>query len=612
MKFKSARKVIVAGIVFMMHGVCTLSAESISVIRTNNIGYFPDDIKAAVYLGDRDSNDIDFIITDTKGNKITPDSVVKVNPWNPVPYAARIYFSSVATPGEYTIIARDRKGHDVTPAKSIYIGKDAYSRLDLQNLPLYYIRQQRCGYNPVHGDSCHTIDGYAVLAGENTGKYFDVTGGWHDASDYLQYLPTSANTVYQMLFAYQQTPEVFTDKFDKDGKPGSNGVADILDEARYGLEWMLKMNPSDSLYFNQIADDRDHRYAGVPSGDTVDYELPVRLARPVYPTSGQPYGLKKYKNRSRGEASSVAKFASAFALGADIFKESDSGFASLLAEKAEKAYQYARQRPGACQTAPCISPYFYEEDNYVDDLELAAAQLNDINPTRQYTIDAVNYGRMEPVTPWMGADSARHYQWYPFINLGHYKLAGSKDKRISREFAENMRSGIDRVARKGADNPFICGLPFIWCSNNLAVAFVTQAMLYRLTTGNEDYKEYETAARDWLMGNNPWGQTMIILPHDYNIPSPEDSHSAMSNLTVNGRHGRDYLIGGLVDGPVYKAIFNSLWGVRLRNDDKLAPYQGTVAVYHDDYSDYSTNEPTLDGTASLMYMLGILASQAKD
>lgn len=45
----------------------------------------------------------------------------------------------------------------------------------------------------------------------------------------------------------------------------------------------------------------------------------------------------------------------------------------------------------------------------------------------------------------------------------------------------------------------------------------------------------------------------------------------------------------------------------LRNADRYAPFQSSMAVYHDDYCDYSTNEPTMDGTASTAWMLGELA-----
>ncbi len=44
--------------------------------------------------------------------------------------------------------------------------------------------------------------------------HIDVTGGWHDASDYLQYVATSANATYQMMFAYQKNPNAFGDNYD--------------------------------------------------------------------------------------------------------------------------------------------------------------------------------------------------------------------------------------------------------------------------------------------------------------------------------------------------------------------------------------------------------------
>src|SRR5678815_1287304 len=39
-------------------------------------------------------------------------------------------------------------------------------------------------------------------------------------------------------------------------------------------------------------------------------------------------------------------------------------------------------------------------------------------------------------------------------------------------------------------------------------------------------------------------------------------------------------------------------------------FQSGLAVYHDDYGDYSTNEPTMDGTASLVYLLAAKESEA--
>src|SRR4029079_8337046 len=78
--------------------------------------------------------------------------------------------------------------------------------------------------------------------------------------DYLQYVATSATATYHLLMAYRDHPSVFGDAFAANRLPGPNGVPDVLDEARHGIEWLLRMFPSDSELYNQLGDDRDHTY----------------------------------------------------------------------------------------------------------------------------------------------------------------------------------------------------------------------------------------------------------------------------------------------------------------------------------------------------------------
>ena len=586
-------------LLFYIVGAIFCTNASSIYYRVNQMGYLENDIKVAVAMMPKT---IDYISTESflleniaNGNKHKIDSIKFTQPWEPMEMCARIYFSSVTTPGEYKLVGCGEQ------SPIFRIGNDVYA--GAQEIPLYYMRQQRCGYNPSLGTHCHQHDGILVLSGEDDGTYIDVTGGWHDASDYLQYLTTSANATTQMLIAYMINPNIWADNFDAAGNSGSNGIADILDEARWGLEWMIKMNPNDSLFLNQIADDRDHRMAVLPADDKVDYGWGEGKQRPVYPCAGYPYGLMGNLNDSKGLASSVGKFSSSFALGYAVFKRLDPKFANELKRRSGVAYEVAKAHPGACQTAPCTSPYYYEEDNWVDDMELAATLQYLLTHDNKFSKEAIDYGRQEPITPWMGADSAHHYQWYPFYNLGHLILASdAHDLKARDEFSRNVRSGLQRVQERGKDNAFINGIPFIWCSNNLTVALVTQAMLYRIQTNDTQFKELETSMRDWLFGVNPWGKCMIVgLPS--NGDYPHDPHSALTNLN------QIQVTGGLVDGPVYYNIFKSLKGVHLRNEDKYAPFQNNTVVYHDDYSDYSTNEPTMDGTASTTIFLGILATE---
>jgi len=380
--------------------------------------------------------------------------------------------------------------------------------------------------------------------------------------------------------------------------PGRNAVPDVLDEARHGLEWLVRMYPDDSTMFNQVGDDRDHTYFDLITTDSSDYGWGKGKERPVYPCTGRPQGLFQSKNRSTGYASTAGKMAAAFALGARLFSSRDSLFADTLHRKAIAAYALGQRFPGVCQTAPARSPYFYEEENWVDDMELGASLLNQLTGDARYLNDALGYARLEPVTPWMGADTAKHYQWYPWHNAGHFEAWTRASATERAELSRYYRDGLERIQRR-ATNGFRVGVPFIWCSNDLMVSVATQASLYRRMAGDTRFVELEQAAIDWLFGTNPWGTSMVI-----GIPRggvyPHHPHTELPDSLVYG------LTGGLVDGPVYSSIFANLKGIRLLRPDEYAPFNTGRIVYHDDLGDYSTNEFIMDGTASLAYLLAML------
>jgi endoglucanase len=563
-------------------------------IRINQLGYRNEDIKVAVLLSKKSIDLRSFKIIDAKTGEVVMifKNVIKTEPLNPFLSCYRLPFTSLKKTGVYKIIAGKAVSREFPVAEDVYDRTADYL--------LNYMRQQRSGYNPFIRDSCHTHDGYEIYRNSADSAHINVSGGWHDAADYLQYVATSSNATYQMLFAYSENPASFADKYLANGLPGSDGVPDILNESRWGLDWLIKMNPSEGIMYNQIADDRDHIGFRFPNDDTANYGKGKE--RPVYFCTGKPQGLFKYKNRTTGIASTAGKFASAFAKGAEVFKSKDPEFSKLLLLKATEAFSFGLDNPGVCQTAPGTAPYFYEEDNWVDDMELAAIELYNLTKEAKYLNYAIEFGRKETVTPWMGADTAKHYQWYPFVNMGHPGVARHQETQNESEFAGYMKKGLDLIERKAEKNPFYVGVPFIWCSNNLIAAVVTQAHLYSEITGDSSYAGLEAAHRDWLFGCNPWGTSMIVgLPE--NGDYPVDSHSS---FVVKG----EQVFGGLVDGPVYPTIFNSLKYIYLSRKDVYAQFQTKLAVYHDDFADYSTNECTMDGTASLIYYLSALQSQS--
>lgn len=586
-----------ASLLFVIICVFSLQISATGIIRINQIGYLPQSVKVAVYMSDQKDDITSFQLYEGLSGKLVFEG-------NPEPADSAVWGQQSAYRLNFTDFRQDggyylKAGNSVSPF--FRISPDVYK--GTADFVLNYMRQQRCGFNPYLNDSCHTHDGIVVDHPTRTGERIDVTGGWHDASDYLQYTTTSANAVYQMLFAWQQNPTVYGDQFNANGRPGANGIADILDEIRWGLEWMLKMNPAKDEMYNQIADDRDHSGMRLPTADTLGgYDL--GKYRPVYLVTGKPQGLGKHKNRSTGVSSTAAKFSSSFALGAKVFKNIDPEFADQMLKKSHEAWDFAKSDLGVNQTACMVSPYFYEEDNYVDDMELAAASLSQLDEQADFQKEANYWGELEPVTPWMELNPARHYQYYPFVNLGHALLAQSEDPVIAKQFTALMKQGLDQLRKYAANDPFQIGVPFIWCSNNLVVAAITQAKLYRKITGDTSYEEMEAALTDWLFGCNPWGTSMICgFPAGGDFP--EIPHSSLTYIL------KETTTGGLVDGPVYAHIYKGLRGIQLHEVDEYAAFQNGKAVYHDDMGDYSTNEPTMDGTASLSYMLSSLEAENK-
>ncbi len=289
-------------------------------IRINYVGYLPKSVKVAVYILEDENAKYDqqvsasgqtawvkrpsavdlrksddgkchfeggvsqeeFFVCDAVTDKVVfTGKARKADPekWA-LKEAYRLNFSDLQTPGGYYILFRGVKSPNVK------IGADVYD--GAADILLYYMRQQQCGYNPFVDTLCHQKDGYIVDHPTRSGEWIDVRGGWHDASDFLQYQTTSATATYHMLFAYNKTDDksLFKDKFDADGRPGSNGIPDILDQAKWGLDWLVKMNPGDKEMYNQIADDRDHIGFKPPQFDVADYGWGPGNGRPVYYLTG--------------------------------------------------------------------------------------------------------------------------------------------------------------------------------------------------------------------------------------------------------------------------------------------------------------------------------------
>ena len=247
------------------------------------------------------------------------------------------------------------------------------------------------------------------------------------------------------------------------------------------------------------------------------------------------------------------------------------------------------------------APYRYNEDTWADDMEWAAAELFKATRKPAYLADAKRYAKIAGTTSWMQhRDGTSITRCIRSRTSDISRFIRSPTRKPNANLPDITAAASRRSSRAAKTNPYGVGVPFLWCSNNLVVAFITQVHLYERMTGDKRYHASMLAHRDWLFGRNPWGTSMFE-----GIPAggeyPEDTHLPTVQLL------KKQVRGGLVDGPIAGNNLQRLdRPARLTKPDEFAEFQPQEIVYHDDVGDYSTNEPTMDGTADAILMMAML------
>lgn len=574
----------------------TIFAQS-AYIRINQIGYLPNDSKIAIAFSKAPLTG-DFVLLDAATKREVYRAPLKQisapNFGENFSHYYELDFSAYKQTSK-NILRLEKAG---AVSREFAIGAYPNYQEDL----LFFMRQQRCGYNPFLDMVCHKRDGRTFYAPIPDKSFIDASGGWHDAGDQLKYLITSSNATARMLQAYELEKTKFQDYTDDLGREKQNNIPDILDEAKWGLDWIQKLHPAPDWLFHQVADDRDHRGFKMPDNDNADYGWGANSYRPVYFADGKPQGLNQWKSKATGVANIAGRSAAAFAMASRIWKTDlqDSLKSAEYLKNAVELYEMGKRQEGYQQGNSYGAPYRYNEDTWADDMEWAAAELFKATKKPVYLTDAKRYAKIAGATSWMQFETAEHYQFYPFTNVGHFALYSLVDTKTKRELAGYYRENIEKIINRAKGNAYGIGVPFLWCSNNLVVAFITQVLFYEKMTGDVRYHATMLAHRDWLFGRNPWGTSMFSgIPENGEVP--EDTHLPTVQLL------KKEVRGGLIDGPIDAKTYNNLKGLHLTKPDEFAEFQPTQVVYHDDVGDYSTNEPTMDGTADAILMMALFS-----
>ena len=530
-----------------------LQAEPEIYIRFNQLGFTPNGLKTAVILSYNKLDGRTISIFNTKSGEKVYSAFFEKNlgTYGDFPFTYSIDFSKIKTVGEYYIQYAQQKTFPFKISVNVFDG--------LADSLLQFFRVQRCGYtDPFLHNVCHISDATSMIDGDRTiAKTIDVTGGWHDAGDYVKFLNTTAFATYMLLFSYDFDPVKFG--FDNN----KNGTPDILEEAKVGLDWMLRSYYDKNKLITQVQDLRDHDVGWrLPEEDQLGFDRPAFV------------GMGK---------NLIGIYSATMALASRIWKDKlhYPEFSTQCISVAEKIYSIKDKVADVDSSGSGQ----YLDKKYEGKLALGAVELYMTTFKSSYLSDATTYAD--------SADSDYWWSWGNINSLAHYRLA----KFIPR-FTDFIKNNLEVFNKNKNNNLFGKGTELSWGTNVTLLGITLQNILYKKLTNDTKFDSVSVFQRDFILGRNSWGVSFIS--------------NTGKNFTKNFHHQiakiKGRLPGGFAAGPAKKEFLDKM-KIVYDQPDKYAKFQTNEDYYRDDRMDYITNEPTITGNATAIFVFGNLSER---
>jgi len=431
----------------------------------------------------------------------------------------------------------------------------------------------------------------------------DVTGGWYDAGDHGKYVVNGGISLWTLLnlFEVQQLRRsaLFAGNTAKIPEAG-NSVPDLLDEARYELEFFLKMQAPEGsrqrlpigerrnragLTFTEIDTSGmvhhkvgDERWTGIPTRPDKDPEK-----RLLFPPS----------------TSATLNFAATTAQCARIWREIDPAFAGTCLAAAKRAWAAAARNPEVYAIADFPGSGGYGDQNLSDEFYWAAAELFVTTGEREYRSAAT-------ASPHFTSAIGEAPGWPSTATLGTIAVA-LHPEAVGKSEADRLRAEVAKAASRYVAESAQTGyhLPYTgrWGWGSTAV-LLNRAMLIALAhdwTGDAKYRDGVVDVMDFILGRNPLDVSFVSGYGARPMQNPHHrfwAHSMDPNYPLPPP-------GVISGGP----------NENTSQDDVAKTSQGKCApqtCWADDIRAYSLNEVAINWNAPLVWVSAWLADSSKD
>lgn len=534
-------------------------------IFVNQCGYLPQMQKQATFRTDKP---VSFAVLKSSGACVytgRADRRVENDAAGETDYVGD--FSAVTESGLYYITAEGLGESD-----TFAVGTDAYAETFQKSMAFFYL--QRCGHDipkqagGIHAHrACHTQVGHIFQSRETR----DVTGGWHDAGDYGRYVGPGAMAVAQLLYAaernealcgrYQCPERTGPTAGNTDGSPA--GIPDYLEELKYELDWMMKMQREDGALYHKAT---CHAFCSfiMPEDETEEMVL-----SPVSVTA-------------------TGDFAAVCAMAVRFYETYDAAYARRLEEASKKAYEAMKgmELPGGFHNPKEITTGEYGDPCDADERYWAAAELYNAFGDEQYRTDFEAIAR-EKIYHGYGWGDMGSYG-----NLAYLNTERPVDETLKDAIRQAMVSLADKLLKTAEADGYGTALTakqYVWGSNLSAANNGLHLYDAWTLTGDRKYLDAAAAQLHYLLGRNCLGLCFVTGCGTDAVKHPHHRPSGFQGKAMPGM-----LSGGpcnWIADETIRSLFTK----------ETAPAPARCLV--DMTGSYSTNEVTIYWNSAFLQLL---------
>lgn len=506
-------------------------------------------------------------------------------------------FSAWTTPGAYRLVI------DGVESVPFEIGGSVYDRLKIDALRYFYLNRSGIPLAETYAGQWARPAGHLTdndvtcFKGTDTGGRtfdgcdytIDGSGGWYDAGDYGKYVVNGGISVWTLMNLYERFPAAIPDGALNIPESG-DGVPDILDEAHWEMEWLLRMqvpdgDPLAGFAFHKL---HDRTWAGMPVMPPTEYD-----------------NDNTHASQSRGRyvyiptTAATLNLAASAAQCARIWQDIAPDFASQCLAAAEKAWQAATTHDVILATdTPGAGGGAYGDGSVSDEFFWAAAELFTTTGEQVY----LDYVRESPhfvrlVGPQNGAASSMG--WADTAALGTITLAmvpntlPAEDVAALRDLIVRAADGyIERVQTGGYRVPLEANQYYWGSSSSVLNNAIIMALAYDFT-GDAAYLDGVAESMDYLLGRNALARSYVSGYGEVAMEHPH--HRFWGNQGRYPPPPPGVVAGGPNGDPSDPTALA-----------ELDPDVGPAKRYVDLIGSWSTNEVTINWNAPLAWVVTYL------